>query len=208
MRIQKKLALSATMFTACLAFSAQAYVQDPQLTEYRADKGKSSVWLSHEDSSGGLGDVGSSKDSAFGDEGSSRFRFKRDVSNHDFNSKPGLSQIVSGLPANTDMSFSLYYCDKKGANSPTQLHFGVREVIPNAPLAGTVLADAKAHVKDLALAPQGDNKKCFRQVAVDFNTGNNTQVEIFSLLDVDTSQELSLEKELEVRVDEFAISPK
>ncbi|MEE1674998.1 hypothetical protein SNR37_000320 [Agarivorans aestuarii] len=208
MHIQKNLALSATMFTACLAFSAHAYVQDHQLTEYRADKGKSAVWLSHEDSSGGLGDVGSSKDSAFGEVGSSRFRFKRDVSNHDFNSKPGLSQVVSGLPANTDMSYSLYYCDKKGANSPTQLHFGVREVITNAPLAGTVLADTKVHVKDLAQAPQGENKKCFRQVSIDFNTGNNTQVEIFSLLEVNTSQELSLDKELEVRVDEFAIEKK
>ncbi|MGY5451103.1 hypothetical protein ACVFI8_09200 [Agarivorans sp. MS3-6] len=207
MNVTKSIALGTSLLTSCLVFSAHAYVQDPQLTEYRANKGKSSVWLSHEDSKEGYGDVGSSKDSAFDAEGSSRFRFKRDVAYHDFNSTPGLSQIVSGLPKNTDMTYSLYYCDKKGNNSPTKLHFGVRTVADSAPLTGDVIADSKAHVSELAMAPQG-NKKCFRQVSVDFNTGANTSVEIFSLLEVDTSAELSLDKELEVRVDEFSITKK
>ncbi|GDY25320.1 hypothetical protein AHAT_12100 [Agarivorans sp. Toyoura001] len=207
MRLQKTIALGAGILGTCIVLSAHAYVQDPQLTNYRADKGKSAVWLSHEDSSNGLGDVGSSKDSAFEGEGSSRFRFKRDVSNHNFSAMPGLSQLVRDLPANTDMVFSLFYCDKKGNSSPTQLYFGVREV-GDASLTGNMLAETRAHVRDLADAPQGENKKCFRQVSIDFNTGDNNQVEIFSLLEVDTSTTPSLDKELEVRVDAFSISRK
>lgn len=208
MKFRKTIALTTCLLSCSFAFATQNYIQDPQLTEYRSNKGKSDVWISHEKSSQGLGDVGSSKDSAFGEEGSSRIRFKRDVSNHDFTATPGLSQIITGLPKNTNMTYSLYYCDKKGSKSQTSLHYGVRKVVKDNLLQGDILAENKVHNKELTDAPKGKKKKCFRQVSVDFNTGNNTQVEVFSLIEVDTSRTPDLSKELEVRVDEFSLTKK
>lgn len=205
MNMRKMVVLAACLVTSSFAFSAQNYIQDPQFTEYRSNKGKSDFWSSHENSAEGLGDVGSSKDSAFLPDGSSRIRFRRDDSEHDFSAKPGLSQIVTHLPAYTNMTYSLYYCDKKGYQSQSQLHFGVRRVTNGALLAGDVIVEARVHSRDLNSAPQGDNKTCFRQVSIDFNTGKNTEVEIFSLMEIDTTDKPDLSQELEVRVDEFSL---
>lgn len=205
MKTSKTLALTTCLVTSASAFSAQNFIQDNQLTEFRRDKGESLVWLSHENREKGLGEVGSSKDTAFGVSGSSRFRFTRDLDNHDFTANPGLSQVVTGVPAYTDLTYSLYYCDKKGEDSQTQLYFGVRRVIEGAPLTGSVITEATVHNSDLVDAPTG-NKKCFRQVSLDFNSGANTQVEIFSLLDVQTTTKPDISTELQVRVDEFSLT--
>lgn len=204
-----KLAIVTGILASTFALAAQAdYVKDPQLSEYRANKGESTVWVSHEDSDGGKGDVGSSGDTAFGDQGSSRFRFKESVSNNDYTAKPGLSQVVSGLPMNTDMQYSLYYCDNKGATSASTLYYGVREVVDGTPLAGAVIAESRAHVKDLDSAPAGDVKSCFKQVAVDFNSGSTGSVEIFALMEVDANGGGDMSKDTEVRVDDFSIDAK
>ncbi|MCV2403974.1 hypothetical protein OFY17_13980 [Marinomonas sp. C2222] len=205
----KPLLIATGLLASSLAFSATNYVVDPQLTDYRSNKGKSPVWLSHEDSNGGLGDVGSSGDTAFDAKGSARIRFKSSVPTHDFSSKPGLTQVISGLPANTDMSYSLYYCDKKGAESPSTLYFGVREVVEGAPLTGNVIAESRVHTRDLGDAPMGEVKDCFRQVSLDFNSGASGNVEIFSLMEVYIGDgEPNMTKDMEVRIDEFSVTAK
>jgi poly(beta-D-mannuronate) lyase len=204
-----KLAIVAGIIASTFALSAQAnYIQDSQLSEYRANKGESTIWVSHEDSDGGKGDVGSSGDTAFGGEGSSRFRFKESVASNDYTAKPGLSQVVSGLPANTDMQYSLYYCDKKGATSASTLYYGVREVVDGQPLAGTVIAESRAHEKDLAGAPVGEVKDCFKQVTLDFNSGSASSVEIFALMEINPSNGADMSKDAEVRIDEFSLTAK
>jgi poly(beta-D-mannuronate) lyase len=209
--VTNKLMMAAGFFASTLAISAQAnYVQDPELTAYRANQGNSDVWISHEDSAGGKGDVGSSGSTAFGEQGSSRFRFEKKYDNHDFTAKPGLSQVVTGLPANSDMTYSLYYCDTKGPTSASTLYFGVREVVEGQSLAGKAIAESRAHARDLDDAPKGDVKSCFRQVKVDFNSGSTGNVEIFALMEANAGDDgqVNQRKEVEVRVDSFAIEAK
>jgi len=208
--MMKPILITAGLLTTSLSLFAQNYVQDAQLTEYRSSQGKGKIWISHEDSKGGLGDVGTSGDTAFDAKGSSRIRFKASVASHDFSSKPGLTQVLSGLPANTDMSYSLYYCDKKGPSSPSTLYFGVREVVEGAPLTGKVIAETRVHTKDLGDAPQGAIKDCFRQVSLDFNSGANVNVEIFSLMEVAVGADgkPDMTKDVEVRIDEFSVAAK
>ncbi|MGX9416723.1 hypothetical protein ACXJY6_11185 [Vibrio sp. RC27] len=208
-KLTKTVATTVGLLVSTFALSTQAaYIQDAQLSEYRANKGESEVWVSHEDSDGGKGDVGSSGNTAFGDEGSSRFRFKQKVAINDYTATPGLSQIVSGLPQNADMQFSLYYCDEKGEMSASTLHYGVNEVVEGAALTGAVIADARAHVKDLGDAPVAEVKACFKQISVDFNSGSTGSVEIFALLETDPSDGNNMAKDSEIRVDEFAITAK
>jgi poly(beta-D-mannuronate) lyase len=206
----KPILFTASLLASSLAFSAQNYVVDPQLTDYRGNQGNSDVWISHEDSDGGLGDVGSSGDTAFDAQGSSRIRFKESVAINDFTAKPGLSQVIAGLPANTNMVYSLYYCDKKGPLSPSTLYYGVREVVEGASLAGKVIAEKRVHVKDLDAAPQGEKGACFRQVSVDFNSGATGAVEIFSLMEVyvGDAAKPDMTKDIEVRIDEFSVTAK
>jgi len=206
----KPILITAGLFASSLAFATQNYVVDPQLSDYRANKGESLDWISHENSDAGLGDVGSSGDSAFGKQGSSRMRFKQSVDIHDFSAKPGLSQALTGLPANTEMTYSLYYCDKKGSDSLSTLYYGVREFVEGASLTGKVIAEKRAHVNDLDDAPKSTQKDCFKQVRVDFNSGPSGKVEIFSLMEVATSEgeEPDMYRDIEVRIDEFSVTAK
>ena len=224
MNTRNTMVLGACLFTSSLAFAAENYIQDSHLTEYREYTGGSDIWISHEGSDDGLGDVGSSSDSAFGEKGSSRFRFKRGLDDHDFTAKPGISQVVTGLPTHTDFTYSLFVCDKKGINSQTRLYFGVRTITEDSlltqyaqdvveeSLTGKLIKAARVHNSEfsgeLANAPMGRKKKCFRQVSLDFNTGSNTNVEVFSLLEVHTSETPDLSQELAMRVDEFNLTPK
>ncbi|USD62144.1 polysaccharide lyase 6 family protein [Vibrio sp. SCSIO 43140] len=191
-----------------------ADIIDHQLGQWRADSGSSEVWKTYEGSADGLGDVGSSGDSAFNDaaggNGSARIRFKDSESSHDFDSKPGMSQIVDELPTNTDMTYALYYCDNKGDSSLSTLYYGVR-----LPGEGSIVAHARAHVKDLDEAPRGSVKDCFRQVTLDFNTQDYDSLELFALMEIDTTNFTSeqilasdqyTDNELEVRIDEFSLS--
>ena len=65
----KPILIIAGVVTSSFAFSAENYVVDNQLSDYRANQGESDIWISHEDSNGGLGDVGSSGNTAFDEEG-------------------------------------------------------------------------------------------------------------------------------------------
>ncbi|MEZ9833360.1 polysaccharide lyase 6 family protein [Vibrio breoganii] len=187
-------------------------VHDAQFVDFRANSGTSDVWVQHENSSAGFGDVGSSGDNAFGDGGSARIRFKKDVFNHDFSALPGVSQVVEGLPLNTDVTYSLYYCDNKKDDSLSSLYFGARDIDGNA------INEDYAHVKDLGNAPQGTNKTCFKKVSTTFNTGNNGSVELFALMAIDVNGTMTEEEiyassqftsnELEVRLDEFSLTYK
>lgn len=204
--MKKTILITAGLLTSSLAFSAQNYVVDSQLTEFRSNVTLSDFWVIHEDSKGGLGDVSTSGDTAFGAKGSARMRFKKSIATHDFSAKPGLSQVLTGLPANTEMSYSLYYCDQKGPLSPTSLYYGVREVT-GASLTGKVIAEKRVHVRELNGAPKADKKRCFRQVSLDFNSGTSGNVEIFSLMEVDAGDtgKPDMSKDMTVRIDEFSV---
>ncbi|OBT13889.1 hypothetical protein A9264_01745 [Vibrio sp. UCD-FRSSP16_10] len=186
-----------------VAVSGKNLVADPQIAEFRANKGQSDVWVKVAKKNDGLGDVGSSKVSAFAsDEGSARIRFIGE--NDDFSATPGLTQQINVAP-NTDYVFSLYFEDKKGEASPTSL------------LAGAMGTDGKAiseetfHVSDLGDAPRAD-RSTFRQVTVAFNTGSNTSVSVFAKLKVTDKSALNMGgnigKQTEVRVDGFSLAAK
>ncbi|OEF23315.1 hypothetical protein A1QC_12465 [Vibrio rumoiensis 1S-45] len=182
--------------------SALGLIQDNQLTEFRSNNGKSDAWQKLADKSNGKGDVGSSKDTAFGDEGSARIRFVSE--NDDFTATPGLSQEVSNIEPNTDYILSLYYYDKKGPTSPSELEFGVKSK------DGKTIKSTMAHAKDVAMNPQGAVKKGFKQVSVAFNSGSNTTLDIYALMHITDTSGINLDgdigKQTEVRIDEFKLT--
>ncbi|MPW36689.1 hypothetical protein [Vibrio sp. B1Z05] len=179
-------------------------IVDPQISEFRANSGKSDVWVKDANKSEGLGDVGSSKVSAFqSDEGSARLRFVS--ANDDFSATPGLLQTVNGLSANTDYVFSLYFEDRKGAMSPTELIAGVEGI------DGKVIEEKTVSAADLSDAPHAD-RKSFKQVTVAFNSGNNTSATVFAKLKLADKSALNMDgnigKQTEVRVDGFSLTAK
>ncbi|CAM3206524.1 chondroitinase-B domain-containing protein [Vibrio rarus] len=181
------------------------------------DKSDVSDWITHEDSDAGLGDVTVSSDSAFSGTGSMRIRFKKTAdANNDFSAEPGVSQIVKNLPKHTDMTFSVYYCDKMKDNSLANLHFGAKTVTSES-LKGNTINDKYVNNKDLTNAPKGSSKDCFKQASTTFNTGDNDQVELFATMAVDKDAiakdqvrsdqyyNNSSESKFEIRVDNFAL---
>ncbi|WP_261815404.1 chondroitinase-B domain-containing protein [Vibrio gallicus] len=183
--------------------TATANIANPDFTDKKLDN-----WTTHENSAKGLGDVDSSSDSAFSGEGSIRFRFKNDEDANDFTATPGASQVISGLPQNTDMTYSFYYCDKMGNNSLAGVEFGAKS------LQGALISSQYTHNKDLGNAEKGTNKDCFKKVSTTFNTGDNDSVEIFAQMVVDqnaTPEEVKANSyygsnKFEVRLDHFALS--
>ncbi len=176
-----------------------ALVKDPQLSEFRKNKGQSDAWVKHADKDNGLGDVGSSSITAFpGEEGSARIRFMK--SSDDFSALPGLSQTVNGLKPNTDYQLSFYYEDRKGMNSPSSAIAGIEA-------QGKTLAEKNIHVSQLANAPEAD-RKSFRKVDVQFNSGANVSATIYVKMKLDPSAVSGddFAKGTEVRVDEFSLS--
>lgn len=187
-------------------------VVDGNMDNWKNDSGSLGVWDTVEDSDGGLGDVGSSSDSAF-DGGSARIRFKTSEGNiHDFTATPSISQSISGVATGVDLTYSLYYCDKKGDDSLSTLYYGVKDG------SGNILVDARAHVSELDDAPEGSNKDCFKQVTLTVEDNSATDVEIFATMEIDTvtmssdtggelyTHEQYIDDDLEVRVDEFVLS--
>ena len=218
----KRLITIFSLFIPAIAISAQNYIVDPSFNDFRLNTGGSDVWISHENSKAGLGDVGSSSTNASGKDPASAFRFKKGgmgsarirfikkESKNDLSANPGLSQIVTDLPKNTDMTFSLYYCDKEGANSVASLYLGVRNVIPGeGTLSGNLIAAKLIHTLELRNAPKAKDK-CFHKISVDFNSGERGIVEIFSLLAINDKKVTasSMTKDIEVRVDDFSVSVK
>lgn len=179
-------------------------ISDPQLTQFRSNSGKSDVWKKEADKNKGLGDAGSSKDTAFDAEGSSRLRFRE--ATDDFTAQPGLSQQVLGLQPNTDYEYSLYYNDKKGENSVSELVFGVTNTL------GQSLAAKTVHVSELDDAPQGAVKKRFRQTSLTFNSGSNVSVKVYAKLHITDPSQIDMDgdigKQTEVRIDEFKLTVK
>lgn len=178
-------------------------VSDSDISTFRANKGTSDVWIKHANKSDGKGDVGSSKVSAFEDEGSIRIRFVD--SGDDFSSKPGVSQQVNGLLPNTDYVYSVYYEDRKGGLSESELVAGVMSV------EGKVLNEKAFHINDLNSAPQG-LRQSFRQASVAFNSGSNTSAVIYAKMNIVDASALNMNgdigKETEVRVDQFSVIQK
>lgn len=178
-------------------------IKDNQLTELRINRGKTNDWIKHDDKHNGQGEIASSKNTAFDDEGSARIRFLSADDN--FSATPGLSQTISGLEKNTQYVYSLYYRDKKGNSSASSLEFGVKS------LNGKILGDNTVHIKDLANNPKGSADKSFKLISTTFNSGDNTSVEVFAFMHIDKAK-LDLKgdigKETEVRVDEFSLSKK
>ncbi|GAM67053.1 alginate lyase precursor [Vibrio sp. JCM 19236] len=197
-------AATAATSSVVIKSSASSLINDPQLTAFRSNSGKSDFWRKEADKNNGKGDVGSSKDSAFDDEGSARIRFIS--SSDDFSSVPGLSQTVEGLKPNTDYVLSFYLSDKKGANS-------VSEVLAGATGAdGKELGESVIHVSQLSNSPVGEVKKSFRQAQVEFNSGDNTSATIYTRMRITDASAINMDgdigKQTEVRVDEFALTKK
>lgn len=182
--------------------STQDLIKDSQFTEFRSNNGKSDYWVKHANKNAGLGDVGSSKDTAFGDDGSARLRFVSP--NDDFTAQPGLTQQISGLKPNTDYTLSFYYYDNKGINSPSKLMLGLKDS------SGKDIASKTIHVSDVMNNPQGEVKKGFKLVTLDFNSGSNNTAELFALLKIIDPDQINKDgdigKQTEVRIDEFKIT--
>ncbi|MGV3002326.1 hypothetical protein [Vibrio sp.] len=177
-------------------------IQDGQLTDFRANSGSSDIWIKHADKNAGLGDVGSSKDTAFDDEGSARIRFMS--ANDDFSAKPGLTQDISGLQPNTDYTLSFYYYDKKGNNSLSELDVGLKDI------SGKVIASKTLHARDVSQNPSGAVKSGFKLTTLDFNSGSNTNAQVFLYMSITDPSQIDkngdIGKQTEVRVDEFKIT--
>ncbi|MDR9826906.1 hypothetical protein RCJ22_14940, partial [Vibrio sp. FNV 38] len=76
------------------------HVADPQFEQFWSSSAKAVVWIKLADKESGKGDVGSSKESAFNQQGSARIRFLKPTD--DFTYQPALAQTVNGLLVNTD----------------------------------------------------------------------------------------------------------
>ncbi|WP_027696599.1 hypothetical protein [Vibrio litoralis] len=190
--------------SATTATQTSSLIQDGQLTDFRANSGSSDVWIKHADKSAGLGDVGSSKDTAFDDEGSARIRFMSE--NDDFTATPGLTQQVAGLEQNTDYTLSFYYYDNKGNNSPSEIEFGLKDS------TGKDIASKTVHARDVAQNPSGSVKSGFKLTTLDFNSGSNTNAQVFLYMSITDPSQIDkngdIGKQTEVRVDEFKITKK
>ncbi|TEW55551.1 hypothetical protein E2R68_03960 [Psychromonas sp. RZ22] len=181
--------------------ASENLITDPQFTLFRKNKGESDAWVKLTEKDKGIGDAGSSGTTAFGPEGSVRFRFKN--ATDDFTAQPGVIQTVKGLQANTDYELSLYYNDKKGQGSPSQLIYGVQD------LAGKSIATKEVHINDLENAPKGVSDKRFRQTFISFNSGSNTEVKVYAKLNITDPSRIKMDgnigSQTEVRLDEVIL---
>lgn len=185
-----------------LAFSSDGnQVADPQFTLFRQNKGSSNVWIRLIEKGQGLGDSGSSGSTAFGEDGCVRLRFLD--ATDDFTSQPGVMQKIQNLQLNTNYKLSLYYSDKKGSESSTQLVFGVND------LSGKSIATKSVHVSELQTAPQSPTSNHFRQTFVSFNSGSNSEVSIYAKLKITDVSIIDMEYDIgsqtEVRVDDVSL---
>lgn len=188
--------------TNALAFkSGGNQVSDPQFTLFRQNKGSSKVWTRLTEKGQGIGDAGSSGSTAFGEDGCVRFRFLDPTD--DFTSQPGVMQKIKNLQLNTNYKLSLYYSDKKGDESATQLIYGVND------LSGKSIATKTVHASELKEAPQATTSNHFRQTFVSFNSGSNSEVSIYAKLKITDPSLIDMKYDIgsqtEVRVDEVSL---
>lgn len=199
----------ATLLTGCVSTGGtptasapkENLIMDPHLTAFRADNGSSKYWSRNDGKNIGLGDAGTSKSTATGDEGSARLRFTSKTD--DFTVEPGITQVVKKVEPNTDYTFSLYFQDKRGNKSVSKLIYGVIDS------SGRTLADKKVHVSDVRYNPRGDVDAGFRQTYISFNSGNNTMLSVYAKLHIEDPSKIDLDgdiaRQTEVRVDEFKL---
>lgn len=191
----------ATVKSASEVSSSKNLIRDPQFTKFRASNGGKGAWIKDVPNKAAHGNVSSSKDTAFDDEGSARIRFK--AKNPNLYAQPGVSQMVTGLEKNTDYQLSLYYSDKRRNKSYTEL---IMEVTNKQ---GDEIARKKVHNSELTGAPRGKVKSHFRQTFLTFNSGNNTTVKISAKLGITDPSQIDLNgdigKQTEIRVDDFVL---
>lgn len=191
----------ATATNVAAMAPGQNLVVDPQFAAFRKNKGESEAWVRLTEKGKGIGDAGSSGTTAFGPEGSVRFRFKNKTD--DFTAQPGIYQNVKGLEKDTDYELSFYYNDKKGNGSPTELIYGVDD------LSGKSIESETVHIKDLKQAPKGLSDKKFSQIFVSFNSGSNTEVKIYAKMNITNLPKIDMERNIgsqtEVRLDEVIL---
>ena len=137
-----------------------APVLDGDFVDFRAGE---ATWVSVEGD--GIGDVGSSSNSASGGDGSARLRY-RDESHA--NGSPGISQTVDGLFADTNYTFSVHVRRDSDAS-----------VLLNVNLQGneTLIAD-NISVDYSQLDEDTEADDSFRRYDFTFNSEGNTAVEI------------------------------
>ena len=191
----------ATATNVAAMAPGQNLIVDPQFALFRKNKGESKAWIRLTEKGKGIGDAGSSGTTAFGSDGSVRFRFKNGTD--DFSSEPGVMQKVKGLQPDTDYELSLYYNDKKGKGSPSQLIFGVQN--PD----GKSIETKSVHINDLKEAPKGVSDKRFSQTFLSFNSGSNTEVIVYAKMKITNMSKINLDgnigSQTEVRLDEVIL---
>ena len=189
--------------------AAMGVIGDGQFTQFRANNGKSDAWLKHADKNNGLGDVDSSAETASGDEGSVRIRFVN--ATDDFTAAPGISQVLTNVEPNTEYTLSVYYADKKGDASLSELEIGAKALGEHS-LSGSTVVTKEIHIKDLSDSAHGDANDGFRQATVDFNSGSNTTLEIYALMHIINANQLDknadISEQTEVYIDDFSLTVK
>lgn len=178
-------------------------IKDPQFTKFRASSGGKGAWIKDVPNKKSHGNVGSSSDTAFDEEGSARIRFK--AKNPNLYAQPGIAQIVKNIEKDTDYELSLYVSIKSKSKANSQLIISVTN------LQGEEVALKKVTYKDLAdaKAPKGAVKKHFRQTFLNFNSGDNTELKVSAKLGIIDPSVIDLSsdvgKQTEIRVDEFVL---
>lgn len=190
--------------------SKQADIENPDFPEGTNDSDITG-WSTIENSGDGketqgLGNVGSSNNSAFGSKGSAQIGYQYAA---DENSTPTLYQDIDGILPNTDYSLSMYLLVKPSSNSSAT--FGALDA------TGTrVLSEKIANYDELksGSAPESDEDGYY-QSSVSFNSGSNTSVRIFvkfnpELIANNPAQPAELDsdtrKAYELRVDNFELT--
>lgn len=202
--------IAAVLVTGCASTTSDKIpangnlIKDPQFTTFRLESGSNGVWQKELLEEKEYGHVGSSKDTAFGEDGCVRLRFTS--KNAHFSAQPAISQTVDNIQKNSNYELSMYLSDKKGVNSVSTLILEISDT------NGDLIDRQEIHTRTLATAPRGEVKKHFRQILMNFNSGDASKVKITAKLKITDPSKIDLAgdigKQTEIRLDEFSLVKK
>ncbi|MEZ9768947.1 polysaccharide lyase 6 family protein [Vibrio breoganii] len=155
-------------------------IPDRKFEKFTQNNTKSANWITFGDKDSSQGSVTSYSTSFDRVSQAVRLGFEADGILKDFSIEPGIEQTIKGLPLNKDYTFSLYFCDLKGEQSLSTLHFGVKDT------KGKLMQGTTAHIQALD-QNQVETKGCFNKVTMSFNNGNHKDLIIFvsMIIDID-----------------------
>ncbi|MDO6746425.1 polysaccharide lyase 6 family protein [Gilvimarinus sp. 1_MG-2023] len=190
--------------------SKQADIENPDFPE-GTDDSDITGWetienVGDDQGSQGLGNVGSSNNSAFGDKGSVQLGYSYP---EDENSTPTLYQIIDGVLPNTEYTLSMYLLVKSTSNSTAT--FGAQNEAGSVTL-GEKIADYDQ--LESSGAPES-SEDGYYQASMTFNSGDNTSVRIFAQFNAESiannpggteQMDSDTRKIYELRVDNFELT--